>query len=153
VTYEIVTASQADLDLIARNMSRADADEVWATARLSPSAALAASAKVSRDTFVGLADGVPICAFGVGQRTILDDVGVPWLLGTPEISKHARAFLTLSKEWVEREAEHYSRLENWVDARHTRAVKWLKWLGFAVDDPQPYGVEGVPFHRFHMEGR
>lgn len=151
MTYDIVTASPADLDFIAANMSQADADEVWATAGVLPWEALEASARVSRDTFVGRANGAPVCAFGVGQRTLLDDVGVPWLLGTPEIRKHARAFLTLSKEWVTREAERYSRLENWVDARHTRAVKWLKWLGFTLEPAVPYGPYKMPFHRFHME--
>lgn len=152
MNYEIAIASPADLDWIAQNMSHADADEVLATAGLSPRAALDVSSKVSRDTFVGLVNGVPICAFGIGQRTLLDDVGVPWLLGTPDIRKHARIFLTVSKTWIGNEAKKYSRLENWVDARHTRAVKWLKWLGFTVDDPTPHGIKGMPFHRFHMEG-
>ena len=31
------------------------------------------------------------------------------------------------------------------------SIRWLAWLGFAIDPPQPYGFLGLPFHRFHME--
>jgi len=44
----------------------------------------------------------------------------------------------------------YSHLENWVDARNTKAINWLRWLGFTVHDPVPFGVAGLPFHRFDM---
>ncbi len=146
-------ASSQDLEFIAANMDPADVAEVWAMGRKTPLEALEASSKVSRETYVGLAYGVPICAFGIGQRTLLDNVGIPWLLGTPEIRKHPRPFLRVSKNWVERAARGYTRLENWVDVRHTRAVKWLKWLGFTVEAPTPFGPDLMPFHRFHMESR
>lgn len=136
-------------------MDPADAAEVWAMGRKTPLEALEASAKVSRETFVGLADHEPICAFGIGQRTLMDNVGIPWLLGTPEIRKHPRPFLNLSKHWIDAAMWSYSyeRLENWVDVRHTRAVKWLKWLGFTIEEPTPFGPDRMLFHRFHMGGR
>ena len=148
--YSLDLATTADLERIAANMDPADAAEVWATAHLTPAQALVASAAASRDPVVGKVDGEPICAFGVGQRTILDDVGVPWLLGTPEIRKHKRVFLGASKRWVDAQAERFRTLENFVDSRHTRAVKWLRWLGFAIEPAQPFGPDGVPFHHFHM---
>ena len=135
---------------IAQNMDPADAAEVWATAHLTPAEALLASRAASRETLAGRVDGVAICAFGVGQATLLSDVGIPWLLGTPEIRQHSRVFLRASKRWVEGQARRYTMLENFVDSRHTRAVKWLGWLGFSFDPVQPYGPDGVLFHRFYM---
>lgn len=148
--YSLATATEQDLCHIAQNMDPADAAEVWATAHLTPLEAITISAAASRDPWVGRVEGVPICAFGVSQRTILDDKGVPWLLGTPEIRKHARVFLHVSRNWVEAQAECFRTLENFVDSRHTRAVKWLRWLGFTIEPAQPYGPDGVPFHHFHM---
>jgi hypothetical protein len=37
---------------------------------------------------------------------------------------------------------------NYVDARNVRAVKWFKWLGFEVSEPEPFGLNGELFHRF-----
>lgn len=148
--YSLAPATPADLERIAANMDPADAAEVWATAHLTPAQALTASAAASRDPVVGRVDGEPICAFGVGQRTVLDDIGVPWLLGTPEIRKHKRVFLRVSKSWIERKKRDFTTLENFVDSRHTRAVKWLRWLGFTIEPARPYGPDGVPFHHFHM---
>jgi hypothetical protein len=44
----------------------------------------------------------------------------------------------------------YPQLENHVDARNRRALRWLGWLGFTIEAPAPWGVEGRPFHRFWM---
>lgn len=149
--YSIEFAVPSDLEFIAAHMDPADAAEVWAASHKTPSEALEASSRVSRETYVGLAYGLPVCAFGVGQRTLMDTAGVPWLLGTPEVRNHAKAFARRSKDWIDREMLHYTRLENWVDARHTRAVRWLRWLGFTLDAPAPYGLDGMPFHRFYRE--
>jgi hypothetical protein len=46
--------------------------------------------------------------------------------------------------------EQHSFLENWVDARNVTSIKWLKWCGFDFDDPAPFGVEQLMFHRFEM---
>lgn len=148
--YSLDLATTADLERIAANMDPADAAEVWATAHLTPAEALTASVAASRDPWVGRVNGEAVCAFGVSQRTILDDKGIPWLLGTPEIREHARVFLRVSKQWVAAQAERFATLENFVDSRHTRAVKWLSWLGFTIEPAQPFGPDGVPFHHFHM---
>lgn len=150
MTYGIHIATPEDLEAVAREMDPADSAEVWAMGRVTPIEALKMSARVSRETFVGTLDGRPVCAFGVGQRTLMDNVGIPWLLGTPAMRARPRVFLEASKRHFGELVQGYERLENWVDARHTRAVKWLKWLGFTVDAAAPFGSGRVPFHRFHM---
>ena len=43
----------------------------------------------------------------------------------------------------------YKILENYVDAGHIKAVKWLQRIGFKLDaEPIPYGVSQLPFYRF-----
>jgi hypothetical protein len=32
------------------------------------------------------------------------------------------------------------------------SVRWLAWMGFTIDEPEPIGVNGEMFHLFHKEG-
>jgi len=91
-----------------------------------------------------------VCIFGVAPASLLGSVGVPWMIGTQEIDSHAKAFLRRNKAYVERMSELYNYLVNFVDARNTRAIGWLKWLGFTILEAQPHGPDGLPFHRFEM---
>jgi hypothetical protein len=49
---------------------------------------------------------------------------------------------------ADRWASRYDQLFNYVDARNLRSIAWLQHIGFQVFEPQPYGLEGLPFHRF-----
>ena len=46
--------------------------------------------------------------------------------------------------------EQFPFMFNYVDARHTDAIRWLKWLGFEFDEAAPYGPFDLPFYRFTM---
>lgn len=149
--YEVVKAEPWHYEFVAAFMREDDVAEVWASSHRSPEEALKLSALASRDTArAGLVDGIPACVFGVGQATILSLKGSPWLLGTDELPKHARAFLRMSKAYVERIRQEYHLLENYVDARNKHAIRWLKWLGFEFEEAKPFGPDRVPFHRFFM---
>ena len=37
---------------------------------------------------------------------------------------------------------------NYVDSRHHRAVKWLKWLGFSFIREARMGPSDLPFYEF-----
>jgi hypothetical protein len=41
-------------------------------------------------------------------------------------------------------------LENMVDARNTKSIKWLKRLGFTFGPPLPHPHSGLPFYPFEM---
>ena len=85
---------------------------------------------------------------------ILSGKGSPWLLGTNEIGRYALTFLRANKKYVRRMLEFYPHLENYVDARNTTSIQWLKWLGFEFDLlPVPYGVWKMPFFRFEMKAK
>jgi hypothetical protein len=148
--YQIDPATSETLAYIAEHMSKADREEVWAASHSTPLEALQKSMDGSSKAWVGLADGVPFCAFGVASSTLLSDVGVPWLLGTEDVPKHARVFLRVSKSYIHEQARWHKLLVNYVDARHARAVKWLRWLGFTMYPAEPFGPDQVPFHRFEM---
>lgn len=146
--YQVVPATPAHAAELAANMREADVAEIWAGWRHTPAEALDRSMKGSRDTMAGLADGRVVCMFGVGSYTILSDIACPWLLGSEELPQHARAFLRLNRVYARHIKDEYAILENYVDARNAVAIRWLRWLGFTIWEPQPFGPDGLPFHKF-----
>lgn len=149
--YEIVQATEDHVAELAPAMRGADAREIWASSRRTPKEALDLSLAVSRDTArAGLVDGRTVCMFGVARGTFLSPCASPWLLASDELPKHARAFLRMSREYVQRLRQEYVELSNFVDARNVYAVKWLRWLGFTVEPAVPYGPDQIAFHPFRM---
>lgn len=150
-TYEIVPATLTHAEELSRTMREADAREAWAAGRLSPAEAVLTSIDASRDARAGLANGRVACIFGVGEWSVLGLLGVPWLLTSDEMPKHARRFLRGSREYLDEIRQQYRVLRNHVDARNTEAVRWLGWLGFEIDSPESFGPDQLPFHCFHWE--
>ncbi|MEP3275330.1 MAG: hypothetical protein ABJN26_16085 [Stappiaceae bacterium] len=139
-----------DIDPIAQNMRAADRAEVWAASRRTPRRALEFSLRNSSVAFTGLADGTPFVMFGVGEQSRLLGVGVPWLLGTEQIEKHAVHFLRQSHLWSAVLQQNFRVLKNHVDNRNTLSIRWLKWLGFELAEPRPHGPDGLLFRAFEM---
>ena len=148
--YEVLPATIEHGRFIAEHMRAPDRAEVWATAHLTPAEGVAEALRTSRDTFVGVADGVPFTVFGVMPFSLLSDTGAPWLLGTDELPRHARAFLRANKAWVGAMLQKYRTLTNYADARNATAIRWLQWLGFTILPAIPFGLDGLPFHPFHL---
>lgn len=148
--YEMVPATLDHAQELAWNMREADRQEVWAAAHYSPRQATFFSLEASRDARVGLVDGRVVCMFGVGPAAIVSTTGVPWLLTTDLVKKHAGPFLRRNKRVVEEMLAAYPFLRNHVDERNTMAIRWLRWLGFEILLAEPFGAEGLPFHPFEM---
>ena len=128
--YDIVKTTDEHIDWLALNLTEADEQEVWAVDHSTPLDALTRSRQASRDTHTGLAGNDIACIFGVAQETVLDTICIPWMLCSPLLQDHWRAFSRGSREWMKIQQEEYDYLVNFVDARNTRAVRWLKWLRF-----------------------
>lgn len=90
-------------------------------------------------------DGTPVGMCGVARQQI-------WLLGTDNltINKSHKKFLCIDgKEWVETCLKKVGKpLGNWVYAENKKSIKWLKYLGFTVNDPRPYGHNRALFCQF-----
>lgn len=145
----VVYATEEHVYELADTMAEADRAEAWAASHATPLEALMSSYAASRDTRQAwIVNGRVLAMWGVGFVTPLDAVGMPWMLGAADLPKHGRAFARGSKiiaaEWHKR----YPMLRNFVDARHTVAVRWVEWMGFTVSPAVPYGTEGFPFHPF-----
>jgi len=90
-------------------------------------------------------DGDPVGITGIVGSYI-------WLLGTDKLTatKHHRWQLSLyGREWVEYCLEKAGGMvENYVYSKNRQSIRWLKHLGFTIEEPKPYGVEDQLFCHF-----
>lgn len=104
----------------------------------------------SKDTFAGYAGDQLLCVFGVVVGgTLLAPLGLPWMLTTNNLDSHAVPFARRSKQAIGAMLDEYHALFMQIDARDVLLVKWLRWLGFKADAPQPHGPHGLPFYSFY----
>jgi hypothetical protein len=129
-----------------READRAEFAALWQTAF----SVMTESLQVSTEAWTGTVDGVPVCMFGVAPVGFLvPEYGRPWMVGTHHLDRHSRLFLRRCRKQVAAMHRRYPVLVNCVAAANTRAIRWLQWLGFQVDDkPIPVGLYDVPFYRF-----
>lgn len=147
---EIRPSVKEDIPFIAALARQGDVDELYASNLLTPFEAMTRGMRDSEETYTGLIDGAPVCMWGVVLESFIGNVGIPWMIVTETADKHQLTFLRQCRDDTMKVLSKYGTLFNYVDARNTRAIRWLKWLGFAVQEPAPYGVFGLPFHRFYM---
>ncbi len=145
-------ASRSDADSLGVRLRAADIEEVRAASGLAPVEALRRSYDLSTHVWAARAQPIapPIALWGVGPLSLIDGKGCPWLLASDDFETHGLVIARLSRPLLDRMRTLYPRLENRVDARHTKAMRWLSWLGFAIDPATAWGVEGRPFHRFWL---
>ncbi len=148
-------ASRSDAESLGARLRATDVEEIRAASGLAPLEALRRSYDLSTHVWAvrGRDEGPiasPIALWGVGPLSLAEGRGCPWLLASDAFETLGLDIARLSRPLVAEMRSLYPRLENRVDARHFRAVRWLSWIGFAIDPAMPWGVEGRPFHRFWM---
>lgn len=132
-------------------MREADRLEVSLSCGLGPVDAVTRSLDASTHAWVGYYDARPVCVFGVAPLSVLGGIGSPWLLGTDELVRRPRQFLSRCRPYVAEMLSVYPLLVNHVHEGNAASKRWLSWLGFKLEAPAPYGVAGAMFHRFTLE--
>lgn len=147
-TYEVIPTTVEHVIELAETMRQEDRDEVWASAHFTAWDGLVSSIRYTDEPLTALADGVVLCIFGVGKRTLISRIGYPWMLSSNAVPQHLRTWARGSKVAFNYLTRNVDYMENYVDARYTSAVRWLKWLGFTVYPPEPFGKDQLDFHLF-----
>ena len=111
--------------------------------------ALEDSVAVSRICRTIVLGGAPAAIFGAADANACSP-GVAWLLGTDKITEHPRAFWLASREGLGLLFTWYDQLFNYVDARNTASLRWLKRLGARIAPAVPFGIDARPFHYFEF---
>ena len=73
------------------------------------------------------------------------------MLATDLLDLHSFRFLRECGTGIVAISAEFTIIENYCDARNSITVRWLKWLGFTVEEAEPYGVYNMPFHHFYKE--
>lgn len=113
------------------------------------------------DALAMMSDAVPHClwaqearwndravaAFGV-RPVPGKPMGIPWMLTTTHMDAAERAAVARAAERaVARMRADFPSLTNWVHAENARAIRFVRWLGFAVDEQ--LSGRNHAFRRFH----
>lgn len=131
-----------DTWLMLPTVRQADIDELAAMGA-TPEQCIRYGIQLSTQCVTVFLDGEPAGVVGVIDY---EDYRLPWAVFTTAIERHPLPFLRGAKQWL-KGIEGY--LLNFVDARNTVTIRWLRWLGFTLDsEPVAHGVHGELFHRF-----
>ena len=80
----------------------------------------------------------------------LSDLGTPWLHTSAAIEALPVSFVRVAKRELAAMLSLRPELESYVAANYAEAVKFLRVLGFTVDKPEPVGLHGAAYCRFHI---
>ena len=150
--YEVIQGEVSHAYELSAHLKQADLDEISASSGKSSIDALLSGFGPNAKVWSFAKRGRVILMFGVNSGSATSPIGVPWLLGS-ELGRLDRlAVLSRSRQYVEEMRKGYLVLENWTDKRHRESHNWLRWMGFTLESPLPWGVRGLPFNRFWMPG-
>lgn len=94
--------------------------------------------------FAGEVNGEVEAAFGLNRKVYPAAI---WMLGSDRARRHVRAFMAVSKRWVEMFNVNMA-IANVVPETSTTTIRWLKALDFEFEDAV-YNVNGYAFLRFY----
>lgn len=147
VQVETRVPIEADIVNLVRNLSKEDRDELLIQG-VEPEWAIRHSIEISEECIAIFGDGTLACITGVNVAEGLSPEASPWLLGTDFMQRYPRQVLSISKVLLNRWKARYPFMFNFVDARHKRAIMWLRHLGASAELIPEHGPYKKPFYRF-----
>jgi hypothetical protein len=138
---------------LAENIRLEDLEEIYLLSGRDARTVIKKSFIASRDAMSAFDDNdhTLLAMFGVKPYSLSSDVASPWFLTTEHRrNRYSKELLRGSRAAIGYWKNEYSMLENYVDARYTQAVRWVKWLGFTVEDAKPMGPFDYLFHRIEI---
>lgn len=129
------------------NMSREDRVELICQG-ISPEFGVDYSVQHSLEAVAIYVDGELTCITGLVIDDALGYEAYPWMLGTPALQKHPKKLMKYSNILIKRWLTKHPYLVNYVDARYTRAIRWLQHLGAKLEYLPEHGLYSRPFYKF-----
>ena len=148
MTPTVRPATARDAMVLSPRLRAADADEFLANGRCPTAGLLRAVGLSAIANCILSPSGQPLAI--VGFARIDDETGCPWMVGSADlVTTHRRWFIQHSHEIAAMGDGLFRSFFNWVDARNTAHVRWLRWVGFDVHPAVPQGPFGLLFHPFY----
>lgn len=141
----ILPATPAEVEHVAAHLRAADHLELALSRPVDPIDTVRESYLVTDWCNAVRVDDEPAILYGVTRSQAMADCGVPWMVATDRILEISREFILGSRIEAERMHQHYRFLINQVHCENHISIRWLRWLGFHVDE-KPTGPQGVFFN-------
>lgn len=125
--------------------------ELLASSNVKPNISILHSALVSDWTEVIMDDYEELVGiYGIGKSY---GIGVPWFIQGEKLKTKNLIIALHSRDVLSKMLDVAPILMNFVDARNRVTIKWLKWLGFIIEDSSNFYLHDktVPFKLFYME--
>lgn len=140
---------ERDAYALAPRLRQADLMEIDAASGENPLQALIRGFEQSWQPFTMLVDDQPIGMFGAVPMDKDFLTAAIWLLSTDDLFNVRYQFLRNSRLWLDVLHKPFSIVFNYVDARNTVHVKWLKWCDFKfIAKHDQFGYRKQPFYEF-----
>jgi hypothetical protein len=143
---KLVEADASHIPFLAEHMRPADVVECAAFGR-TPVAALKNGLTSSLWALTAIVDDAPHAMMGVVSRSMIEGIGVPWMLGTERVYDHPRDLVRFGPSIVAEMHATFGHLENVVSADNARALRFLTHVGFEICDTL-INVGGTSFVHF-----
>ena len=152
--YEVRTCTAKDIKALRGKLREEDKTELRRMYGLEePHLGVINAYRRSTETYVGLIDGEVAVVWGVWAPGVFSDNAYAWLLGTEVIERSPVIVARHTRRELRKLMRRYPYLENWVDNDNTFSKKWLQWLGFTIEKPEPMGCSGELFCHFYKDVR
>lgn len=135
-----------DCSVIAENIRKQDAVEMWNFYRISPLECIRRSFNRSIISMTIEHGNVPIVMFGIIPHDMSS--GMIWMITTDGIKNIGRVFVRNCKKWFQAMLEFYPKLYGMVDLRNTESIRWLTYIGVSWGNDITAGADNMPFKTF-----
>ncbi len=140
-----------DVSFVAANMRQEDRDECFALSGTNAVQSLFSSYFISNPCMTIVSrHGQPMGMWGVSR--ICKTSGRVWMLGCKNMLDDSRdkyEFLRQSRIELKKLHQQFPVLFNYIDARNTVHLRWLKFMGFSIiKKHEKFGYENLPFYEF-----
>ncbi|MGY4397303.1 hypothetical protein ACVWZA_002497 [Sphingomonas sp. UYAg733] len=147
----LIPARPTHIGPIAHRLREHDRIECAALGQ-TPKQALRAGLAASSFCLTVLIDGRAEAMFGLVVTNALCGEGRPWMLGTDAVYRHPREMLRRGPRAIDAMLDSTPRLSNLVTCGNSRAIRFLRWLGFVIEQ-EVIVHTGTEFVTFMLERR
>jgi hypothetical protein len=106
---------------------------------------LEAMTGVGSDLWIGLFDGVPVCAWGLVPPSLISDRAYLWLYCTEGVERNKFMFIRWSQRVMDELKQMYPKIHGVCEVSNPRAIRWMKLLGAEFSYPHdgiaPFVIE------------
>lgn len=143
---QIVPALPEHAEELALTMREEDRLEVWRVGHRMPLRALLDSMAASDQSWAALWGGRVGALYGTAPMVGMLGTAAPWLITGEVLEHNKRSFLREAHRGLEQMLARWPRLLNVVCAECPTALRWVRWMGFAVGPPFQWGPDSAFFH-------